>query len=498
MRYILALDQGTTSSRSIVYNERLEPVASSQREFAQHFPKPGLVEHDALEIWDTIVTTAREAVARAGIALEAIAAVGITNQRETLLVWDRKTGEPLHNAIVWQDRRTVDHMAALRDGGLEPLIQQRTGLLLDPYFSASKLHWLLGEIPGGRVRALAGELAAGTMDSWLIYKLTGGRLHLTDVSNASRTMLMNIRMGCWDPDLLALFNIPEAMLPRIVSSSGYLGVTDASFLGVPLRICSAIGDQQSALFGQLCTKPGMGKCTYGTGCFLLVFTGVDALPSANRLLTTVAWRIGRGALTYALEGSVFMGGASIQWLRDGLGIIRSAPEVNELAARVPDSEGVILVPAFTGLGAPYWDSSARGALVGLTRGTTSAHIARATLDGIAFQVVDVVGAMEKDAGKKMTTLRVDGGACASDLLMQIQADALGIAVERPANIESTALGAAMLAGLGAGIWPNSEALSAIRSVDRRFEPESTASERRAKLKNWKRAVKRAQKWEVSL
>ena len=336
------------------------------------------------------------------------------------------------------------------------------------------------------------------MDSWLIYKLTGGRLHLTDVSNASRTMLMNIRMGCWDPDLLALFNIPEAMLPRIVSSSGYLGVTDASFLGVPLRICSAIGDQQSALFGQLCTKPGMGKCTYGTGCFLLVFTGVDALPSANRLLTTVAWRIGRGALTYALEGSVFMGGASIQWLRDGLGIIRSAPEVNELAARVPDSEGVILVPAFTGLGAPYWDSSARGALVGLTRGTTSAHIARATLDGIAFQVVDVVGAMEKDAGKKMTTLRVDGGACASDLLMQIQADALGIAVERPANIESTALGAAMLAGLGAGIWPNSEALSAIRSVDRRFEPESTASERRAKLKNWKRAVKRAQKWEVSL
>lgn len=497
MKYILALDQGTTSSRSIVYDETLKPIASSQREFAQHFPTPGRVEHDASEIWDSIVTTARDAVAKAGIDVSDIAAVGITNQRETVVVWDRATGEPVHPAIVWQDRRTGEHMDALRGAGKEPVVQQRTGLLLDPYFSASKIHWILREIPNGRTRALAGELAVGTIDSWLIHKLTGGKTHVTDVSNASRTMLMNIRLGCWDPELLALFAIPEAVLPRIVSSSGRLGETDASFLGKPLPICSAIGDQQSALFGQLCTKPGMVKCTYGTGCFLLVFTGADAISSSNRLLTTVAWRIGNGPMEYALEGSVFMGGASIQWLRDGLGIIRSAPEVNELAARVPDSGGVFLVPAFTGLGAPYWDSAARGALLGMTRGTTSAHIARATLDGIAFQVADLVAAMEKDSAKKITTLRVDGGACASDLLMQTQSDILGVAVERPSNIESTALGAAMLAGLGAGIWPDIEALSAIHNTERRFEAEIGARDRKSKLKTWKRAVKRAQKWETS-
>jgi glycerol kinase len=339
-------------------------------------------------------------------------------------------------------------------------------------------------------------LAVGTIDSWLIYKLSGGKSHITDVSNASRTMLMNIRLGCWDSELLALFGIPEAVLPKIVSSSGRLAEIDASFLGHSLPICSAIGDQQSALFGQLCTKPGMVKCTYGTGCFLLVFTGAEAIASSNRLLTTVAWRIGDGRMEYALEGSVFMGGASIQWLRDGLGIIRSAPEVNELASRVPDSGGVVLVPAFTGLGAPYWDSAARGALLGMTRGTTAAHIARATLDGIAFQVADLVAAMEKDSAKKITTLRVDGGACASDLLMQIQADILGVAVERPANIESTALGAAMLAGLGAGIWPDVEALSAIRNTERLFEAQTQPRDRKAKLKTWKRAVKRAQKWET--
>ena len=494
MNYILALDQGTTSSRSIIYTEGLRVIASAQKEFPQHFPQPGWVEHDAMEIWETILSTARKAIAKAGVSAAEISAVGITNQRETVVVWDRKTGEPVHHAIVWQDRRTGEAMNALRESGKEPLIQQRTGLLLDPYFSASKIRWILQEIPDGQARAEAGELAAGTIDSWLIYKLTGGASHVTDVSNASRTMLMNIRKGDWDPELLALFNIPAAILPRIAPSSGSLGVTEAAHFGASIPVTSAIGDQQSALFGQLCTKPGMVKCTYGTGCFLLEFTGQDAISSANRLLTTIAWKIGEGAMQYAMEGSVFMGGASIQWLRDGLGIIKSAPEVEELANRVNDCGGVYLVPAFTGLGAPYWDPEARGTILGLTRGSTSAHIARATLEGIAFQVSDLVAAMEKDSGKKIATLRVDGGASASNLLMQTQSDLLGCTVERPANLESTALGAAMLAGLGAGIWPSIEELSKIRSVEHRFEPEITGQSRRSRLKIWKRAVKRAQKW----
>ena len=494
MKYILALDQGTTSSRSIIYTEGLRVIASAQKEFPQHFPQPGWVEHDAMEIWETILSTARKAIAKAGVSAAEISAVGITNQRETVVVWDRKTGEPVHHAIVWQDRRTGEAMNALREAGKEPLIQQRTGLLLDPYFSASKIRWILQEIRDGQARAEAGELAAGTIDSWLIYKLTGGASHVTDVSNASRTMLMNIRKGDWDPELLALFNIPAAILPRIAPSSGSLGVTEAAHFGASIPVTSAIGDQQSALFGQLCTKPGMVKCTYGTGCFLLEFTGQDAISSANRLLTTIAWKIGEGAMQYAMEGSVFMGGASIQWLRDGLGIIKSAPEVEELANRVNDCGGVYLVPAFTGLGAPYWDPEARGTILGLTRGSTSAHIARATLEGIAFQVSDLVAAMEKDSGKKITTLRVDGGASASNLLMQTQSDLLGCTVERPANLESTALGAAMLAGLGAGIWPSIEELSKIRSVEHRFEPEITGQSRRSRLKIWKRAVKRAQKW----
>jgi glycerol kinase len=496
MKYILALDQGTTSSRSIIYNERLEVVASAQKEFTQHFPQPGWVEHDAMEIWESVLSTARDAIAKAGIKPDEIGAVGITNQRETVVVWDRKTGEPVHRAIVWQDRRTGEAMNSLREAGKESLVQQRTGLLLDPYFSASKMSWILQEIPDGRKRAAAGELAAGTIDSWLIFKLTGGAAHVTDVSNASRTMLMNIHSGGWDPELLALFAIPKAILPRIAPSSGDLGTVDPSVFGAAIPVCSAIGDQQSALFGQLCTKPGLVKCTYGTGCFLLVFTGADAVSSVNRLLTTVAWKIGDGPLQYALEGSVFMGGAAIQWLRDGLGIIKSAPEVNVLAGSVPDSGGVCLVPAFTGLGAPYWDADARGTILGMTRGTTAAHIARATLEGIAFQVADVVTAMQKDSGKKITTLRVDGGACASDLLMQIEADTLGCTVERPVNIESTALGAAMLAGLGAGIWPDVETLSTIRSVDRRFEPEMTTQTRRDRMKVWKKAVKRASNWET--
>jgi glycerol kinase len=494
MRYILALDQGTTSSRSIIYNERLEVVASAQKEFTQHFPQPGWVEHDAMEIWDSVLSTAREAILKAGIKPAEIASVGITNQRETVLVWDRKTGLPIHRAIVWQDRRTGEAMQALRETGREALVQQRSGLLLDPYFSASKMRWILQEIPDGQARAASGELAAGTIDSWLIFKLTGGAAHVTDVSNASRTMLMNIRSGDWDPELLALFNIPSSLLPRIAPSSGSLGMVDPSLFGTAMPICSAIGDQQSALFGQLCTKPGLVKCTYGTGCFLLVFTGPEPVASSNRLLTTVAWKIGEGALQYAMEGSVFMGGAAIQWLRDGLGIIQSAPDVNTLAASVPDNGGVCLVPAFTGLGAPYWDADARGTIFGLTRGSTSAHIARATLEGIAFQVADVVTAMQKDSEKKITTLRVDGGACASDLLMQIESDTLGCVVERPVNIESTALGAAMLAGLGAGIWPNVEALAKIRSVDRCFQPEITAQSRRTRAKVWKKAIKRAQKW----
>lgn len=495
MKYLLALDQGTTSSRAVLYDETCAPVAVAQQEFTQHFPQPGWVEHDAAEIWRSVQATAREAVEKAGISAASIGAIGITNQRETIVLWDRKTGEPVAPAIVWQDRRTAEYMTALREAGKEPLIQKKTGLVLDSYFSASKLHWVLRQVPNARERAAAGELAAGTIDSWLIFKLTGGREHLTDVTNASRTMLMNIHGGDWDPELLALFDIPRAVLPRIVANGIRLADCDPDFLGSPIPVCGGVGDQQSALFGQLCDRPGLVKCTYGTGCFMLEFTGAEPVASRNRLITTVAWRLGDAPLQYAVEGSIFMGGAAIQWLRDGLGIIRSAPEVNDLAARVPDSGGVVLVPAFTGLGAPYWDSSARGSLLGLTRGTTAAHIARATLEGIAFQVADLLAAMEKDSGKRISALRVDGGACASDLLMQIQADQLGIPVERPRNIETTALGAAMMAGLGAGIWRNLDELKQVRAVEREFQPTTTARERRARMKTWRKAVKKARGWD---
>ncbi len=494
MKHILAIDQGTTSSRAIVYDDRCRAIASAQREFHQSFPKPGWVEHDASEIWESVLATSRDVLRQSGAASGDIAAIGITNQRETVVVWDRKTGEPIAPAIVWQDRRTADYVSALREDGQEPLVQNRAGLLLDPYFSASKLRWLLRDIPGAAARAAAGELAAGTIDSWLVWKLTGGAHHLTDVTNASRTLLMDIRRGCWDDDLLALFDIPRAVLPRIVPSSGDFGTADPALFGAPVPIRGAIGDQQSALFGQLCAKPGLVKCTYGTGCFMLLFTGSDAVASRNRLLTTVAWQIGDAPLQYALEGSVFVGGAAIQWLRDGLGIIRSAPEVNDLAASVPDSAGVVLVPAFAGLGAPYWDPSARGAILGLTRGSTAAHIARATLEGIAWEVADLLGAMEKDAGRRIAALRVDGGASASDLLMQLQADAVGTTIERPRNLETTALGAAMMAGLGAGVWTGLDELSSIREVDRTFLPSATAKDRRARLKKWRDAVKRARGW----
>lgn len=494
MKYLLALDQGTTSSRAIVYDEHCVAVASAQREFTQHFPQPGWVEHDAAEIWSSVEVTAREALEKAGVTARDIAAVGITNQRETIVLWDRRTGEPVARAIVWQDRRTADYMSALAEGGKEPFIQQRTGLVLDSYFSASKLHWLLRAVPGARERAAAGELAAGTVDSWLIFKLTGGREHVTDVTNASRTMLMNIHSGDWDRDLLALFDIPAAILPRIVANGVPLAESDAGFLGAAVPICAGVGDQQAALFGQLCAKPGLVKCTYGTGCFMLEFTGPTPVASSHRLLTTIAWKLGDAPLQYAMEGAVFVGGAAVQWLRDGLKIIRSAPEVNTLAAEVPDAGGVMLVPAFTGLGAPYWDPSARGTLLGLTRGTTAAHIARATLDGIAFEVADLLLAMQKDSGHQVSTLRVDGGASASDLLMQIQADLLGVPVERPRNVETTAIGAAMMAGLGAGIWKNLDELQSVRAVDKTFQPTNTAAQRRTQMQSWRRAIRRARGW----
>lgn len=494
MKYLLALDQGTTSSRAIVYDATCTPIASAQKEFTQLFPQPGWVEHDASEIWHGVEEVARNAVRQAGIDAADIAAIGITNQRETVVVWDRKTGQPVAPAIVWQDRRTADYMTALREAGKEPFIQQKTGLVLDSYFSASKLHWLLRQIPDARARAANGELAAGTIDSWLIFKLTGGREHVTDVTNACRTMLMNIHSGEWDPDLLALFDIPASLLPRIMSNAVPLGETEPGFLGRPVTVCGGVGDQQSALFGQLCTAPGLVKCTYGTGCFMLEFTGAEPVTSKNRLITTVAWKLGEAPTQYALEGSIFMGGAAIQWLRDGLRIIRTAPEVNELAAKVQDAGGVVLVPAFTGLGSPYWDASARGTLLGMTRGTTDAHIARATLEGIAYQVVDLATAMERDSGHRITTLRVDGGAAASDLLMQIQADLLGVRVERPRNVETTAIGAAMMAGLGAGVWRDVEELTEVRAVDREFHPMTTVRDRRAKMKIWKKAVRRARAW----
>ena len=494
MKYLLALDQGTTSSRSIIYDDKCRPVATARQEFRQYFPEPGRVEHDAMEIWESVLATARDAISHAGIAATDLAAIGITNQRETVVVWDRKSGRPIAPAIVWQDRRTAEHMDALREAGQENLVQNRTGLLLDPYFSASKLHWLLRAVPGAKQRAADGQLAAGTIDSWLIWNLTGGREHVTDVTNASRTMLMDIRGGDWDDELLALFDIPRAILPRIASSSGDFGVCDAALLGAAAPIRGVVGDQQAALFGQLCTKPGLVKCTYGTGCFMLLFTGHDAVPSRSRLLTTVAWQIGNEPRQYALEGSVFVGGAAIQWLRDGLGIIRSAPEVNELASRVSDCGGVVVVPAFAGLGAPWWDASARGSIFGLTRGTTAAHLARATLESIAWQVADVLGAMEKDYGRRIAALRVDGGASASDLLMQMQADALGVRIERPRNLETTALGAAMMAGLGAGIWNDTAELAAVRETDKTFVSAATAKDRRAKLKVWRKAVKRARNW----
>jgi glycerol kinase len=491
-RHVLALDQGTTSSRAILFDRTGAILAVAQREFRQIYPRPGWVEHDAEEIWETQAAVAREALATAGVAARDVAAIGITNQRETTVVWDRETGKPIANAIVWQDRRTAGACAALERAGHAGRIRRKTGLVLDAYFSATKLQWLLEHVPGARKRARAGRLAFGTIDTWLVWKLTGGSVHVTDASNASRTMLCNIRTGEWDDSLLELFGVPRSMLPEIRGSSEVYGHAD--ILPRPVPIAGIAGDQQAALFGQQCTKPGMVKNTYGTGCFMLMHTGRTPIASKNSLLTTIAWRID-GRIEYALEGSVFMAGAVVQWLRDGLGIIRQAADVERLAASVPDSGGVRLVPAFTGLGAPHWDPYARGTIVGLTRGSTAAHIARAALEGIAHQVADILRAMESDAGIRLKELRVDGGASRNDLLMQMQSDLLGVPVVRPQVSETTALGAAYLAGLAVGVWKSRAELAAQWRPDRRFAPAMRPAERTRRARAWEKALERARKWE---
>jgi glycerol kinase len=494
MPYILALDQGTTSSRAIIFDQHLQVRALAQREFTQIFPQPGWVEHDGREIWSSQLGVAAEALAQAGLTPSEIAAIGITNQRETILLWERKSGLPLHNAIVWQDRRTAPLCERLRAEGLEPLFTARTGLLLDPYFSGTKLAWLLDHLPGARQRAAAGELACGTIDSWLAWNLSAGSLHITDVSNAARTLLFNIHTLAWDDDLLRILDIPRALLPEVVDSSAVYGPTAGQLFAARIPIAGIAGDQQAALFGQGCFLPGMAKNTYGTGCFMLMQTGTQPVASQNQLLTTVAWRI-NGVTEYALEGSVFIAGAAVQWLRDGLGLIRSATEVEALAASVPDNGGVVLVPAFAGLGAPHWDPYARGTIVGLSRGTTAGHIARATLESIAFQSADLLTAMEADSGVRLREVRVDGGATRNRLLMQFQADLLRVPVVRPRIMETTALGAAALAGLAVGLWPGRDELAALWQAEETFTPTMPQEEILRLQGRWQRALERAKNWE---
>lgn len=493
MPYLLALDQGTSSSRALVFDDRGHVLASAQHEFSQSYPAPGWVEHDALEIWQTQLDCARQALAAAGITAREVAAIGIANQRETTVLWERATGRPLAPAIVWQDRRTVADCERLRQTGHAPLIKSRSGLELDAYFSATKLAWLLDHIPDARARAAAGELAFGTIDSWLVWQLSAGALHVTDASNASRTLLFDIHRQCWDAELLALFDIPAALLPEVVDSSGVLGETAASLFGAAIPIGGLAGDQQAATFGQACLQPGMAKNTYGTGCFLMLNTGARAVPSQHRLLTTLGWRIGPRT-DYMLEGSVFIGGAVVQWLRDGLGLIEQAADIEALAASVPDSHGALLVPAFAGLGAPYWDGYARGTLVGLTRGVGKAHIARAALDAIALQTVDLVQAMNRDGAGPLTELRADGGAARNNLLLQIQADLLGVPVIRPRQTETTALGAALLAGLAVGIWRSPDELAHLWAAERVFEPGLSDAWRDERVAEWHRAVARSRDW----
>jgi glycerol kinase len=492
-QHVLALDQGTTSSRALVFNRDARVLAVAQRPTTQHYPHPGWVNQDATEIWETTLAVAREAVERANITGRDIAATGITNQRETLIVWDRNSSSPVAPAVVWQSRQSQPQVDALEARGMGPTFQSVTGLVPDAYFTATKLAWLLQDYPELRRRAEAGELLAGTVDSWLLWNLTGGRLHATDPSNASRTMLFDIRSLVWSPELLLDLSIPRSMLPAVVPSAGHIGYTSPDWFGSEIPIAGIAGDQQAALFGQTCFNPGEGKNTYGTGAFLLMNTGQQARRSAHRLLTTIAWQIG-DTVTYALEGAVYVSGAAVEWLRDGLGVIESAQDVEALARSVPDSGGVTVVPALTGLGAPYWDSAARGAILGLTRGSTAAHIARATLEAMAFQTRDVADAMAADSGIPLSNLRVDGGAARNDLLMQVQADLLGVPVVRPRNVETTAVGAAFLAGIGAGLWPSQAALNDVWEIDRVFEPAIGADERDQRNATWRRAIERALNW----
>ncbi len=493
MSYILALDQGTTSSRALIFDHDGNVRGSAQKEFRQIYPRAGWIEHDPREILASQTGVAAEALIRAGVSARDIAAIGITNQRETTIVWDRATGLPVYNAIVWQDRRTATHCDQLKAAGSEPLFTRKTGLVLDAYFSGTKLHWILANVPGAREKARAGKLAFGTLDTWLIWHLSGGKLHYTDASNASRTLLYNIHEGCWDEELLEVLDIPRSVLPEVGPSSGMIAETAGDLFAGNIPITGVAGDQQAALFGQCCFTPGMVKNTYGTGCFMLMNTGGQAKVSRNRLLTTAAWTRGQFA-TYALEGSVFVGGAVVQWLRDGLGMFQSSAQVEPLAASVPDSDGVYFVPAFTGLGSPHWDPYARGMLIGLTRGTTRGHIARAALDGIAYQVADVLTAMQADAAIPITELRVDGGAAANDLMMQFQADLLGVRVVRPRQLESTAQGAAYLAGLAVGYWQDDAEISSLWKIDRVFEPSMDESRRAEFLAGWAKALGRAKGW----
>jgi glycerol kinase len=484
-QYILALDQGTTSSRAILFDRQGQVAACAQQEFPQHFPQPGWVEHDALDIWRSQLACARDVLRQAGVSAQQVAAIGIANQRETTVLWDRATGEPVAPAIVWQDRRTADACDRLRAQGRAELIQHKTGLELDAYFSATKLQWLLEHVPGARARAARGELAFGTIDSWLVYKLCGR--HVTDASNAARTMLFNIHAMRWDDELLALFDVPASVLPQVVPSSGHIGDVADEWFGRAIPIAGIAGDQQAATFGQACHRQGMVKNTYGTGCFMLMHAGSEPAQSRNRLLSTVGWQID-GRTDYLLEGSVFMGGATVQWLRDGLGIIRQSSDVEALATSVPDSGGVLLVPAFVGLGAPHWDQHARGTIVGMTRGTTAAHIARAAVEAIAYQSAELLEAMQKDADCAVAEVRADGGAARNDLLMQFQADLLGVPVVRPKVTETTALGAAYLAGLAVGFWQSREEIAGQWQVDRCFEPLMPREDSESLMARWRLAV----------
>jgi glycerol kinase len=493
-QYILSFDQGTTSSRAIVFDKKGAIISVAQKEFTQIFSKPGWVEHDANEIWSTQLGVAAEAITKAGLTVQNIAGIGITNQRETTVVWERATGQPIHNAIVWQDRRTAAFCDTLKDG-TDKLIQQKTGLMVDAYFSATKVKWILDNVSGARDRANKGELCFGTIDSWLLWKLTNGSVHATDVSNASRTMMFNIHSLQWDEDLLKIFDVPASMLPEVRSSSEVYGHTQNLLTAHNIPIAGIAGDQQSALFGQMCTQPGMVKNTYGTGCFMLMNTGEKAIASTNNLLTTVAWKV-NGVTHYALEGSVFIAGAVVQWLRDGLKIIRTSAEVETLAAEVESSDGVYVVPAFAGLGAPYWNQHARGTIVGITRGTTGAHFARAALDSIAYQTMDLLKAMEADSGIAIKELRVDGGATANNLLMQFQSDLLDTKVVRPTVVETTALGAAYLAGLAVGYWSSTEDIQQQWQMERVFSPSMDDAKRAELSEGWKRAINTAISWSV--